>query len=262
MTLIRCENLSFAYDGQRVLQDVNFQIEPGDYLAILGENGSGKSTLLKGILGLKAPATGRVTFASGLTPSKLGYLPQKSEIQKDFPATVEEIVLSGAQNRQGLRPFYSKADKALARKRMDKLELSPLAKRSFRELSGGQQQRVLLARALVAGRDLLILDEPFAGLDPLVSQDLYRQLADAQHEGMAIIMVSHDLHASLHHANKVLHLGSRQLFFGSVEDYRQSAIGQSYLGLSRQIPQEGPVGQAEAFDVCEVCAAHEPRERR
>lgn len=260
MPLISCENLSFAYDGQLVLENVHFQVEKADYLAILGENGSGKSTLLKGILGLKAPVTGRVTFGSGLAPSKLGYLPQKSEIQKDFPATVEEIVLSGAQNRQGVRPFYSKADKDLARQRMDKLELRPLAKRSFRELSGGQQQRVLLARALVAGRDLLILDEPFAGLDPVVSQDLYRQLADAQREGMAIIMVSHDLHASLHHANKVLHLGSRQLFFGSVADYRQSAIGQSYLGLSRQIPHDGSGGEGTAFDLCDVCEAYQTGE--
>lgn len=257
MSLLSCENLSFAYDGRQVLEGVNFDLEAGDYLAILGENGSGKSTLLKGLLGLKTPASGRVRFGPGLSSSQLGYLPQKSEIQKDFPATVAEIVLSGAQNRQGLRPFYSKADKELARQRMAKLELTDLASRSFWELSGGQQQRVLLARALVAGRDLLILDEPFAGLDPLVSQDLYWQLDEAQKEGMAIIMVSHDLHASLNHANKVLHLGSRQLFFGGVEDYRQSAIGRSFLALSRNILSDQEPGPEGDWDYCPVCAAHQ-----
>ncbi|MDO5734418.1 MAG: ABC transporter ATP-binding protein [Eubacteriales bacterium] len=234
MNLIECHNLAFAYGANLVLEDVNFALSSGDYLCILGENGSGKSTLVKGLLGLKSPYRGKISYGANLSAKQIGYLPQQTEVQRDFPATVREIVQSGCLNSLGWRPFYKREDKRRAAETMELLGISDLAKRSFRELSGGQQQRVLLARALLATKKLLLLDEPLAGLDPLVANDFYRVLAEVNASGITIIMVSHDVHPVLHNARKVLHLGSKQLFFGSAKDYAESPLGRSFLGLDQE----------------------------
>ena len=150
MAQLSCQNLTVGYDGRTVLQGLNFEVNPGDYLCILGENGSGKSTLMKTILGLQAPISGTILTGDGLRKNEIGYLPQQTQAQKDFPASVREIVLSGCQGRCGSRPFYSKEEKRLAEENIGKMGIGSLTKRCYRELSGGQQQRVLLARALCA----------------------------------------------------------------------------------------------------------------
>ena len=176
MSLLKCENLSFAYDGVTVVRDLNFTVEEGDYLCIIGENGAGKSTLIKGLLRLKKPSAGKVELGEGLRATEIGYLPQQTQIQKDFPASVREVVLSGCLNRMGLRPFYTRAEKERARENMEALEILELQDQCYRDLSGGQQQRVLLARAMCAAQKLILLDEPVSGLDPVATRSLYAQM--------------------------------------------------------------------------------------
>jgi zinc transport system ATP-binding protein len=196
-----------AYEGHKVLSDVCFEVESGEYLCICGENGSGKSTLLKGILGLKTPSEGKIEYPDGLKQKEIGYLPQQTEMRKDFPAGVMEVVLTGCLNG-GWRPFYSKKDKTRAKENMELMGVLPLSKRSFSELSGGQQRRVLLARALCAAKRLLILDEPVSGLDSAASEEFYNALDRLHKERkMTIIMVTHDLKNAFLHADKILKLG-------------------------------------------------------
>ena len=222
MAQLICQDLTLGYDGHEILSNLNFEVEAGDYLCIVGENGSGKSTLMKTILGLQNPMHGKVLTGDGLRRNEIGYLPQQTVVQRDFPASVWEIVLSGCQGRQGLRPFYTKEDKALARGNIEKMGLQALTKRCYRELSGGQQQRVLLARALCATRKILLLDEPVSGLDPKVTAEMY-DLIDTlnKRDGITIIMISHDLDAAVRYATRILHIGS-SVFFGSKEDYLNS----------------------------------------
>ena len=169
MALIKCENVSIGYEGQMVVHDLNFEINQGDYLCIVGENGSGKSTLVKSLLGLKNVDKGKIVFDDGLKQTEIGYLPQQTDVKKDFPASVYEVVLSGRLNSRGMKPFYTAEDKKQAWEKMDMLGIRDLAKQCFRDLSGGQRQRVLLARALCATKKLLLLDEPVTGLDPIVT---------------------------------------------------------------------------------------------
>ena len=231
MALITCQDLTFAYEGKIAVDSLNFQVEEGDYLCILGENGSGKSTLMKGLLGLMRPKSGTISMGDGLVTTQIGYLPQQSSAQKNFPASVTEVVLSGRLSSRGMRPFYTKQDRAIAKENMEKLAILPLAKKSFRELSGGQQQRVLLARALCATKKILLLDEPMSGLDPLVTAELYKTIAQLHQDlGITIIMISHDIKSGLAHANKVLHLQNRQVFFGTAEEYPNSDVGRYFLG--------------------------------
>ena len=229
MALLTCEKLTIGYEGHAVLKDESFQIHGGDYLCIVGENGSGKSTLMKTILGLQRPIGGKIEFGDGLSQNEIGYLPQQTLVQKDFPATVQEIVLSGCQARAGRRPFYTWEEKELARKNMERMELMPLSRRCYRELSGGQQQRVLLARALCATRKLLVLDEPVAGLDPHVTAEMYALIRKLNREdGITIVMVSHDLKAAVEEASHILHAGV-SLFFGRTEEYLQSDLAGRFL---------------------------------
>jgi zinc transport system ATP-binding protein len=231
MALICCQNVSFAYDEKTVLRDLNFSVEPGDYLCVAGENGSGKSTLVKGLLGLIRPVRGNIVMDQGFRADETGYLPQQTADRKDFPAGVYEVVLSGRQNRRGMRPFYSRKDREAAEENLNRLGIGDLRRQCFRELSGGQQRRVLLARALCASQKLLILDEPAAGLDPLVTADLYRLLSGLNRGmGISIIMVSHDIQGAAAFAGKVLHLQNEQLFFGTAEAYKQSEPGKRFLG--------------------------------
>ena len=231
MAFINVQNASFRYDGKEVVRDLQFAVERGDYLCVVGENGSGKSTLVKGLLGLKAPSSGSISFEEGLRAREIGYLPQQKDSQRDFPASVQEVVLSGTLNSLGLRPFYTKKQREIAQAQLICVGLTELKNASFRDLSGGQQQRALLARALAATQKLIILDEPISGLDPLVTAEMYRLIQHVNRDhGVTVIMVSHDPHAAAHEAKHILHLDNKQLFFGSAADYRKSEIGKRFLG--------------------------------
>ena len=231
MAQLSCQDLSLGYEGKTVVSGLSFAVSEGDYLCIVGENGSGKSTLMKTILKLKAPISGRIVTGDGLAPDEIGYLPQQTEVQRDFPASVREVVRSGCLNRCGLRPFYNKAEKQMAEDNMEKLGISAISKRCYRELSGGQQQRALLARALCATRKILLLDEPAAGLDPMAAADMYSLIAKLNAESITIIMISHDIIAAVKYASHILHIGAQSaLFFGTTADYLESAAGRIYAG--------------------------------
>ena len=228
MAQLICQDLCVGYDGKAVLQDLNFAVFSGDYLCIVGENGSGKSTLMKTILGLQQPVRGRILTLDGLRKNEIGYLPQQTQVQKDFPASVREIVLSGCQGRCGSRPFYNKEEKQLAADAMEKMQIEQLAKRCYRELSGGQQQRVLLARALCATRKMLLLDEPVSGLDPKVTAEMYSLIEKLNREdGITVIMISHDIAAAVKYASHILHIGDA-VFFGTKTEYLQSPQGRLF----------------------------------
>ena len=233
MSLIKCENVSLAYDGNTVVKNLSFEVGSTDYLCIVGENGSGKSTIIKALLGLIPLESGSITFGDGLKQNEIGYLPQRSTIQKDFPATVFEVVLSGCLNSSSpLSIFYTKEQKNKARENMEKLGIYELKNRSFRELSGGQQQRVLLARALCATKSLLLLDEPMTGLDPIVTNDFYSLIKKINVDGITIIMVSHDIKCAVDNATHILHLRHEPLFFGKTSDYIKTDVGRHFIGIS------------------------------
>lgn len=228
MSLITCNNVSLGYESKPVVSELSFEVCKGNYLCIVGENGSGKSTLMKALLGHKNILEGKIVFGDGLCQNEIGYLPQQTVIQKDFPASVREIVLSGTLNISGFHPFYTKAQREVAASCMEKLGITDIASRCYRELSGGQQQRVLLARALCAAKKLLVLDEPVAGLDPVVTQGLYKLIKEINDSGMTVIMVSHDLDAALTYATHILHIGHKPLFFGTRDEYILSDIGKRF----------------------------------
>lgn len=233
MKLISCEGVTIGYDGQRAVNNVSFDLEQGDYLCVVGENGSGKSTLVKGLLGLIKPQEGSITF-DGLAPNEIGYLPQQTVIQRDFPASVSEVVISGCLNRRGLLPFYSRVEKDRAAAKMEQLNITAIRKKSYRDLSGGQQQRVLLARALCATEKLLLLDEPVAGLDPMMTAELYQLVAELnQSQGITVLMVSHDLDSAIRYGNKILHMKTATAFFGSTADYLKTEMCQQMMGARK-----------------------------
>lgn len=231
MALITCKDLVLGYDGRAITQAFDFSVHTGDYLCIVGENGSGKSTLIKTLLRLQTPISGSIETGDGLQANEIGYLPQQTAVQRDFPASVREIVISGCQGRCGLRPFYNRKEKALAAEMMHKLGLDGMEKRCYRELSGGQQQRVLLARALCATQKILLLDEPVAGLDPKVTAEMYHMIDDLnKQDGITIIMISHDMDAALHYASHILHIGDTS-FYGTKSEYLNSKIGKRFASL-------------------------------
>lgn len=225
MALISCKDVSFAYEGKSVVEGLNFSVEKGDYLCVVGENGSGKSTLVKGILGFMTPSHGRILFEDGLQRQDIGYLPQRNDIQHDFPATSWEVVSSGIRSK---RVFLSKSQKQQVVENMALLSIETLWKKSFQELSGGQRQRVLLARALCAAKRLLLLDEPVAGLDPMATRDMYQAVERLHQRGMTIVMISHDIQAARTFARHILHLDHATCFFGTEREYAASGQWQAF----------------------------------
>ena len=214
MAQLSCRSLSVGYDGKTVLHDIDFDINKGDYLCIVGENGTGKSTLMKTLLGLQPPLAGKIIRGYDMKTGGIGYLPQQTGIQRDFPASVREVVMSGCQGRCGIRPFYSRAEKQLVQRAMVKMEITHLSGKCYRELSGGQQQRTLLARALCASGDMLFLDEPVSGLDPGAADDMYSLVEHLNREyGLTIVMISHDTAAAARYASHILRTGE-MVFFG------------------------------------------------
>ena len=230
MAQLSCRDVSLGYEGRTVVEKLNIEINKGDYLCVVGENGTGKSTFVKTILGLISPSKGEFVYGDGLSKNEIGYLPQQTIVQRDFPASCFEIVVSGCLSHCGLRPFYSKEDKNRAVSNMEKLDILSLKKKRYRELSGGQQQRVLLARALCAADKMIVLDEPVSGLDPIATEEMYSIIKKLNNEGITVIMVSHDVAASIDYANKILHLEKEPLFFGSKEEYLKKDVGRRLLG--------------------------------
>ncbi len=228
MALLTLKNLSLGYDSHVIVENLNLTVNTGEYLCIVGENGSGKTTLMKTLLHLQEPVSGQILMGDGLKKNEIGYLPQQTIIQKDFPASVREVVLSGCQGRCGLRPFYNKAEKQLAEDNMSRMGISRLRNSCYRELSGGQQQRVLLARALCATRKILLLDEPVSGLDPIVTAEMYSLISDLNREGITIIMISHDIPAAVQFASHILHIGETT-FYGTKNEYLNSDTGKFFL---------------------------------
>lgn len=228
MALIEIKNVSMGYEGKTVLSDINLKINEGDYVCIVGENGSGKTTLMKCLLGLMSVQGGSISYGDGLKQCEIGYLPQQTVLQKDFPASVSEVVFSGCLNQKHTL-FYSKEQKESAAKNMELTGIYQLRKKCFRELSGGQRQRVLLARALCATHKLLILDEPVTGLDPKASSDMYALIKNLNKNGITIIMVSHDITASVNNASKILHLSKNTYFYGTAHQYLHSDIGRKFM---------------------------------
>ena len=229
MSLITIRDLSLGYGNRILTEGMDMQVDSGEYVCVIGENGAGKSTFIRTLLGLQSPLKGKITFGEGLKKTQVGYLPQQTVVQRDFPATVEEIVLSGCQGSKGLRPFYNSREKEEAKRNMERMNISEFAKRSYRKLSGGQQQRVLLARALCASSRLLVLDEPVAGLDPKATEDMYVLIKGLNDDGVTIIMISHDISAALTFASHILHMRSRSVFL-TKEEYLKSDIGKIYAG--------------------------------
>lgn len=230
MAYITCENLTLGYEGMAVAENISFQVNKGEYWYIVGENGAGKSTLMKTLLGLTPPMGGSITTGSGLSRYEIGYLPQQTFVQKDFPASVWEIVLSGTLSRYKKRLFFNKEQKLLAEENLRRMDIWALRKQCYRTLSGGQQQRVLLARALCASSKLLVLDEPATGLDPRVTAEFYRLIKDLNQEGLTIIMVSHDIEAAVSYASHILHVEREQSFAGTTAAYQASGFWRALGG--------------------------------
>lgn len=232
MSYITCSNVTFAYENQVVVSGLDFRVNAGDYLCIVGENGTGKTTLLKGLLGLKKPSAGSIRMGDGLRAAQIGYVPQQDAVQKDFPASVYEVVLSGCLNSRGWKPGYGAEEKKRALENMELMGITSLKNKSFQELSGGQRQRVLLARALCATRRLFLLDEPTNGLDPVAMEEFYSLMAElnGREQGITVIMVSHAIREAAEHASHILHLSHDGYFFGTVEEYKASALGRKFLG--------------------------------
>lgn len=228
MALISIDNASIGYEGKTVLSEISLKIREKDYICIVGENGSGKTTLMKCMLGLIQPLSGKITYGEGLKQNEIGYLPQQTVFQKDFPACVSEVVMSGCLNKKHTL-FYSKEQKEKAAKNMELTGIYSMRKKCFRELSGGQQQRAMLARALCATSKLLILDEPVTGLDPKASSDMYALIKDLNEDGITIVMVSHDITAAVNNASKILHLSRDSYFFGTAHQYLHSDIGKKFM---------------------------------
>jgi len=240
VALLTVKDLSVGFSSHVIVKGLNFSVNAGDYLCVVGENGSGKTTLMKTLLKLQEPISGQIIKGDSLKDNEIGYLPQQTVVQRDFPASVSEIVLSGCQGASRFRPFYNREEKKLARDNMERMGILSLSGRCYRELSGGQQQRVLLARALCATKKILLLDEPVSGLDPLVTSRMYSLISDLNKEGISIIMISHDITAAVKYASHILHIGDR-VFFGTKDEYLESSAGKFFLLQQRKAVYPGDI---------------------
>ena len=242
MAQIICHDVTLAYDGKPVVTELNFSVAAGEWIAIVGANGTGKSTLVRALLGLLTPESGSIALGEGLSMRDIGYLPQQTPVQMDFPASVTEIVLTGHLGRHGISPFYSRKERAEARTLLCELGLESLALASYRTLSGGQQQRVLLARALLAAKRMLLLDEPTASLDPVATQEFYALVRRLRTEkGVTVLMVTHDLSVLKCDVDRILHLGQTPPFFGTFSEYAESDAGRAYLASQREEERGGEI---------------------
>lgn len=230
-TLFTCNDLALGYDGKTIIEHLDFEVNNGDYLCIVGENGAGKSTLIKTLLNLMKPISGKIATGKNWNQFEIGYLPQQTEVQKDFPASVWEVVLSGTLSKCGNRPFYRKEEKALAEENIKKMDIWELRKKCYRNLSGGQQQRVLLARALCATTKLILLDEPTSGLDPKATTDFYDIVHKLNADGITVIMVSHDIKTSIKYASHILHMSRHRTFFGKKDEYLKSNLSKIFFSI-------------------------------
>lgn len=251
MAQLRCENISVGYEDGIVVSDVSFELNRGDYVCIVGENGAGKSSLLKGILGLAKIQGGKLEYGDGMSRADVGYLPQQKDYQKNFPATVKEVVMSGFLNKMGLRPYYNRAEKAKAMEILSDFGMADYVRASFGSLSGGQKQRVLLARAMCATDKLLLLDEPTTGLDPVATEELYELLKRLNREKKTtILMVSHDLNKAVSDAGLILHVNKRSGcgYFGPADKYLDSEAARHFLGLDYKNSEEtGTTAKAPVY---------------
>jgi zinc transport system ATP-binding protein len=253
--LIECDSLTYRYEQSAApaVEDVSFAAYEGDYVCVVGENGSGKSTLVRLMTGLAKPTAGAVVLGK-LGRRDVGYLPQQTPVQKDFPASVMEVVLTGRLNRKRFLTFMNRRDVAAAEANLEKLGIADLRHRAYRELSGGQRQRVLLARALCASAKLLILDEPVAGLDPLAQEGMYEVIGELNREGMTIFMVSHDVAGAVKAAGKILHMeDGRARYFGNTEGYLRSEPGRRFL---EGAPRAEANGGADALNGIHPNSSH------
>ncbi len=231
MALLTCNNVTLGFGTQIVAHDISFEVNKGDFLCIVGQNGSGKSTLMRAILGLIPVKSGSIEFQQGFKRTHIGYLPQQTQAQRDFPASVHEVILSGCQNSMGLLPFYTKKQYEIAHSAMRRLDIEPLRNKSFKTLSGGQQQKVLLARALCAASDILLLDEPTAALDPIATADFYKVIKSlCDKDNMTVIMISHDIAQALNYSDYILHIDKTVEFFGKTKDYLSTHKAKAYIG--------------------------------
>lgn len=190
--LLELQNITAGYDNKTVLSDVNLSVFENDFIGIIGPNGGGKTTLLKVIVQLLKPFSGKMNFENNFSPYDIGYLPQRSKNDMNFPITVEEVVLSGCISGKSGKGFFVKTDKSLAKKMMDEIGINSLAHKTIDALSGGEFQKVMLCRSIISNPKLLILDEPSTFVDHNFESDMQHLLKDLNNK-MAIIMVSHDL---------------------------------------------------------------------
>lgn len=233
--LISCKNLTAGYDNKIILKNISFDICEGDYICIAGENGTGKSTLVKTLTGIIPFKSGHLHYLN-IKKNQIGYLPQQSLLNPDFPATVFEVVLSGTLSQKGLFPFYTKKLKEIALNNLKLIGMENLKNSPFANLSGGQKQRVLLARALCATQKLLVLDEPVTGLDPIVTNDFYKLIQNLNQKlKISIIMVSHDVSSAVKYAKKILHLTHNGCLFCDTADYLKTNIGKRFSDASEDI---------------------------
>jgi len=220
MTLaIAARNVTIGYGHGNVIKSANFEIEKQDFVCIVGTNGAGKSTLIKAMLGLMRPKSGKILFGEGVNHRAIGYLPQEKNAAPNFPATVIEVVLSGALGRLGARAFYRKQDVGEAERALKRLGILALKDAGFSDFSGGQKQKVLLARALVATSEVLILDEPSNNLDPKSRKEFYEILKELNQSGLTIIMITHDLDAEDLIGNKIISISESKVECLPTEEY-------------------------------------------
>ncbi|HIP51781.1 MAG TPA: ABC transporter ATP-binding protein [Campylobacterales bacterium] len=229
MSIIEIKNLSFSYDKQKILEDINLSVKEKDFLAIIGPNGGGKSTLLKLMLGINSIKDGSIhTF--GEVPkknlAKIGYVPQNTNVNTDFPITVSEVVLMGHIGTK--RPLfgYANEEKMCALGALSQVGMEKYANEKIGSLSGGQRQRVMIARALCAHPQILILDEPTASIDVEGQKQIYELLQELN-SYITIIVVSHDISVIMQYANTVVHI-NKTLSFHDVSNLKKESKTQHF----------------------------------